>query len=72
MAAGRDITSNTLGSKAVNLKAGQTISPANYAIFQSIATLRTYLATQGYTAAQLDTMLKTDLIFAARKKLNIA
>lgn len=71
MPAGRDITSNNASNQKINLKAGQTISPANLAIFQDIASLRTYLLTQGYTDAQLDKMLKNDLIYAARKKLAV-
>lgn len=62
-----DITQSMLGNHAVTLKGSQIpVSAVNDARFQTIATLKTYLEANGYTAAQTAVMSKNDLIFAAR------
>lgn len=76
--ADRDISTNYTGNVKPVLKNGQTIDATKNAVFQNIATLKTYLKdpAQGlpltYTDAQLFSMTKNDLIFAARKKMSLA
>jgi hypothetical protein len=60
-----------IGSHAVSLKVGTVISPANFAIFQSPATIETYLLANGYTQVQLNSMGYNDQVYAARLNLNL-
>lgn len=60
---GNDQTNNILGSSrpAMGATRRAAITPTQSARFQSIATMRTYLLTQGYTNAQLDIMTENDI-----------
>lgn len=68
----RDNTTNVAGGVVLPLKKNQVVAAADLAKFQSIDSLETYLLTQGYTQAKLNAMTKNDMIFATRKRLNIA
>lgn len=68
----RDNTTNVAGGAVLPLKKNQVVAAADLAKFQSIDSLETYLLTQGYTQAKLNAMTKNDMIFATRKRLNIA
>jgi hypothetical protein len=69
--ADRDITNNNASATGLALKSSQTISTTNHAVFQTIATMKTYLTGQGYTAAQLQIMSKNDMIYACRQKMGL-
>lgn len=63
-----DITQNNFSHTGITTDASKSITAGKSAVFQNISTLKTYLLTQGYTAAQLMIMNKNDLIYAARIK----
>lgn len=67
-----DLQGDTLSghSSALNVS-DRGLSPTNYAIFQNVGTMRTYLGTQSYTAAQLTSMTKRDMIYACRVALGL-
>jgi hypothetical protein len=65
------LSPGNIGAHTVSLKAGTTISPANFAIFQSPATMETYLLANGYTQLQLNSMGYNDQTYAIRLKLNL-
>lgn len=50
------------------LKSNQTISAAEAGEIITVATLKTYLLANGYTAAQLALMNENDMLFAWRQK----
>lgn len=62
-----DKSKNHLGNIRPTVKGGAIATPANYAIFQTIDTLSTFLQTKGYTEAKLREMTKNDMAFAATK-----
>lgn len=67
-----DLSKNHLGNIRPTVKGGAIASPANFAIFQTIDTLSTYLQTKGYTEAQLRKMTKNDMSFAATRLISPA
>lgn len=67
-----DLRGDTLsGHPSALIKSKRGISPTNYAIFQNIGTMRTYLNANGYTDAKLKPMTKMDMIYACKKKLGL-
>lgn len=73
--ANRDLTAS-LGHERVTFANGvnedqATVSSTDASNTRNIAALRTYLAGQGYTTEQLNTMSKNDMIFAYRQKAGI-
>lgn len=64
----KDLRDNALGSTIAPIKSSNVVNAADFAVFQNIATMDTYLLTQGYTQAQLDIMTKNDKVYATRQK----
>lgn len=67
-----DISTDQFSGTKVSLKTGQAVDATNYARFQNLTTLETYLLANGYTQATLDKMTKNDKIMAARQKVGSA
>lgn len=68
-----DLSANHLGGAklVMNTTSATAIPAATAARFQNVATLQTYLLANGYTATQLSTMSKNDLVYAAKLKSGI-
>lgn len=64
-----DISTHRFSNAPGVLKSTQSVNATNYAIFQNIGTMSTYLLGQGYTQTQLDKMPKNDMIMACRAKI---
>lgn len=72
MANNVDLNDKDLGRTRATMKASQSVSPTNYAIFQSRQTMETYLLANGWTQKNLDTQTHNDLVFEIRNKLGAA
>lgn len=66
-----DVVDNGIANVRINLKKNQVISAADNTAFQNVSTMKTALLAAGYTAANLKSMDKNDLIFALRKVRNL-
>lgn len=73
MQAANDRIGNHLGGSRISMNEtdARALSAATAARFQNVATLRTYLLTQGYTNATLDPMTLNDMRYAAAQKSGI-
>ncbi len=60
-----------IGHGNIIIKSGQSMSPSNYAVFQSETTLETFLLANGYTAAMLKPLGYNDKVYADRIKMGL-
>jgi hypothetical protein len=67
-----DLRAKELGRANPALKSSQTVSAANYAIFQTRATMETYLLGQGFNQAYLDSLTDNDIVFQCRQRIGAA
>lgn len=75
MGANLDLNPKDLGRNRPTLKESQTVSPTNYAIFQTRDTLETYLKSApggSFSQAYLDGLTHNDLVAQAREKIGAA
>lgn len=75
MGANLDLNAKDLGRTRATLKESQTVTPTNYAIFQTRDTMETYLksaAGGSLSQAYLDGLTHNDLVFECRRKIGTA